>query len=74
MKSDTAHKRRSNKSHNHHDHHETTSSDDSSYNKNKANRGLNSMLLIAAGFVAIIFYTIWSSIRTYSEQLHYDME
>jgi|688.fasta_scaffold2893129_1 hypothetical protein len=36
--------------------------------------GLNSMLLIAAGFVAVIFYTIWSSIRTYSEQMHYDME
>ena len=37
-------------------------------------KGLNSMLIIAAGFVCVIFYTIWSSIRTYSDQMHYDME
>jgi hypothetical protein len=58
---------RTNKSHH-------VSNNDGDDVNNNGSSGLNSMLLIAAGFVAVIFYTIWSSIRTYSDQMHYDME
>ena len=62
---------RSNKSQNQHSH-----NDDENLKKtlDANNKGLNTTLLIAAGFVVIIFYTIWSSVRTYSDQMHYDME
>jgi hypothetical protein len=66
MKQDT-HKRKSNK------HVEHEEPNNPAVNKGNSS-GLNSMLLIAAGFVVVIFYTIWSSIKTYSDQLHYDMD
>ena len=55
-------------SHQHSHSHDTD--DENSYKVTRNTQsGLNSMLLIVAVFVVIIFYTIWSSIRTYSQQL-----
>ncbi len=36
--------------------------------------GLNRTLLFVAGFIGIFFYTIWSSLKTYSNRIEYDME
>lgn len=67
--------RSTNKQSSHQYSHSHDTDDENSYKVTRNTQsGLNSMLLIVAVFVVIIFYTIWSSIRTYSQQLHYDME
>ena len=32
------------------------------------------LVILFGGFVALLLYTIWTSINTYSNQLQYDME
>lgn len=51
-----------------------TSQEPNEQTKKSTETNSSFIILFVIGFIAIIFYTIWTSLATYSDQMRYDME